>query len=285
MDLTILKNFKARWFIFWAVISFIVVTIISFFIPLFASSPEWITLFVSLILLAYLLAQSKKYGITYSEVSLNDAMSKSRWVNALSITALLQFTATALSTALVALLFLTFENQIRDFFMFVDLVGNSEAFPIYVFVLSFINLCILAPLWEEIFFRGILLRRFTLKWSPQKSIIISSLLFGVIHLNPLTMIFAFCMGCLLGYLYLKTKSLLVPIILHSFANFFGFLQFTYINRPKEFMPETAALRSQLTISSVIFVVLFIALLVFVFKNYKNFRNFTLQKENADMPLE
>ena len=162
--------------------------------------------------------------------------------------------------------------------------------PFIVYVLFFVNICILAPLWEELFFRGILLRRFTLKWSPQKSIVVSSLLFGLIHINPLNVLFAFFLGCLLGYVYLKTKSIIVPIVVHSFSNFLAFLQFCWTNQGStELLPTTAGAQMMLRMSTITFVVASLIALIFVIKYFKSFRNLTsfsgTLAKDADVPFE
>lgn len=51
-------------------------------------------------------------------------------------------------------------------------------------VYSFISMVIAAPILEELIFRGIILKGLLKNYSPLKSILISSLLFGLIHLNP-----------------------------------------------------------------------------------------------------
>lgn len=79
-------------------------------------------------------------------------------------------------------------------------------------------LLIVAPLTEEILFRGIILKGLASRYSPMKAIIISSLLFSVLHLNPYQLFPAFVIGLLLGFLYLKVKSVLLCVLAHSLSN-------------------------------------------------------------------
>lgn len=285
MDLNILKRFKIRMFILWAVISFILVMFVAAFIPGMIANSELNTMIISIILFVYLFMKSKKYGIVYSEKPLRQAMTTSNWIKVLSTAAMLQITATVLGIIILSLFVLIFRDYLENFLFFLNLDETTLKLPFSYYALTFVNLCILAPLWEELFFRGILLRRFLLKWSPQKSIIISSLLFGVIHVNPLTIVFAFFIGCVLGYTYLKSNSILVPMIIHSFSNFLGFLYFCYINRPSSVLPDVEILKTILYTSSVVFVVLFIVLLLVSVKLLKKFRALTFQNKNADFPLE
>ena len=53
---------------------------------------------------------------------------------------------------------------------------------------------------------------------PRNAIIISALVFGIVHFNPWQFIGAFLLGIVLGVVYFKTKSLLMSIFLHFFNN-------------------------------------------------------------------
>jgi membrane protease YdiL (CAAX protease family) len=78
---------------------------------------------------------------------------------------------------------------------------------------------IMAPLFEEIIFRGIIMKGLINKgMKPVKAIIISAIVFGLVHQNPWQFVGAVLLGCILGLVYHKTKSLLLPILLHAFNN-------------------------------------------------------------------
>ena len=53
---------------------------------------------------------------------------------------------------------------------------------------------------------------------PRNAILISALIFGIVHFNPWQFIGAFLLGIVLGVVYFKTKSLLMSIFLHFFNN-------------------------------------------------------------------
>ena len=57
--------------------------------------------------------------------------------------------------------------------------------------------------------------------NPVLAIIISALFFAVIHLNPWQAIPAFIIGCLLGYVYYKTGSLKLTMLMHCVNNTFA----------------------------------------------------------------
>lgn len=103
-------------------------------------------------------------------------------------------------------------------------------------IFSAITIIIAAPILEELIFRGIILDGLLKKYSPVKSIVISSILFGVVHLNPWQFIAAFTIGSFSGWVYYKTRKLTLSILIHYTNNLVAFivLYFTdmesYINK-------------------------------------------------------
>ncbi len=86
-------------------------------------------------------------------------------------------------------------------------------------VLLFIAVVILAPLGEEIIFRGFLQQTLEKQWNDTtRAILFTALLFSLIHMNPYWFIQIYFLGVILGFLAWKTKSILAPLILHSLNN-------------------------------------------------------------------
>jgi len=90
-------------------------------------------------------------------------------------------------------------------------------------VSSFFAIVLFAPLLEELFCRGILLRGLLFHISPAKAIFWSALMFGIMHLNPWQAIPAFLLGLLMGWIYWRTNSLWSVILIHFVNNGFSFL--------------------------------------------------------------
>lgn len=90
-------------------------------------------------------------------------------------------------------------------------------------VLSFISIAIAAPVLEEFIFRGIVLEGLLRNYSPRKAILISSFLFGIVHLNPWQFISAMAIGCLAGWVYYRSRNLWLPILIHFANNSLAFL--------------------------------------------------------------
>ncbi len=74
------------------------------------------------------------------------------------------------------------------------------------------------PLGEELFFRGLLLRGFLLRYGERQALILTSLLFAIVHLNPWGLPSIFLMGLLLGWLVLRTGSIWSAWLVHAVYN-------------------------------------------------------------------
>jgi len=96
---------------------------------------------------------------------------------------------------------------------------------------SFISIVILAPLTEELLFRGILLNFLKNKLGQWGAILLSGFIFALFHFSPeqglgnLSLITALTFfGIMLGGFYLMTTSLIYPILLHAIFNFISSLR-------------------------------------------------------------
>lgn len=78
--------------------------------------------------------------------------------------------------------------------------------------------CVLAPILEEMLFRGVLLRAFLGQQPRWAAISASALFFGFAHLNIYQFALAFFLGLLLGWLYERSRSLIPCIALHAALN-------------------------------------------------------------------
>ncbi|WP_455525264.1 CPBP family intramembrane glutamic endopeptidase [Holdemanella biformis] len=87
---------------------------------------------------------------------------------------------------------------------------------------TFISVVILAPIFEELIFRGMILNTLT-KYNKMFAIIVTSLLFGLLHLNITQAIPAFFMSLVLCYMYVQTDSILVTILAHAGNNFLALM--------------------------------------------------------------
>ena len=92
-------------------------------------------------------------------------------------------------------------------------------------VFGIISITIMAPLVEELLFRGAIqgymLRK---EMKPLHAILIASAIFGIVHMNPIQIPFAFAIGLIFGWLYYRTGSVVPGIIGHFINNSIACLQ-------------------------------------------------------------
>lgn len=87
--------------------------------------------------------------------------------------------------------------------------------PVWIVLIS---VSVFAPFFEEWLCRGIILRGLLKKMKPGWAIVISALVFGLIHMNLWQAIPAFIIGVILGYVYYKTGSLKLTMLMHCVNN-------------------------------------------------------------------
>ena len=98
--------------------------------------------------------------------------------------------------------------------LFEDLSTSANP-TVYLFALV-VSLVLVAPVVEEVLFRGILLHRWTVKWGLGRAVVASSFLFGIGH--DFAFFGAFVFGMAMALLYIKTRTLIVPIACHVLHN-------------------------------------------------------------------
>lgn len=124
---------------------------------------------------------------------------------------------------------------------------------------------IMAPLFEEIVFRGIIQKGMINNGvAPKYAILISSIIFGLIHGNPWQFVGATLLGIVLGTVYYKTQSLLLPMLLHCFNNLLSTILMEY-NQTESLSVTLHIPEWQLLISGLVLLGIFGYLL---FKKYK-----------------
>lgn len=98
--------------------------------------------------------------------------------------------------------------------------------------LGIIAIVIMAPIVEELLFRGAIEGHLLRKWKhPAGAIVFSSLVFGLVHGNWVQAPFAFVIGLALGWMYYRTGSLLPGILMHFVNNSTAVLGFLITDNP------------------------------------------------------
>ena len=83
---------------------------------------------------------------------------------------------------------------------------------------SLISVSVFAPLFEEWLCRGLVLRGLLSKMNPIGAICVSAAFFAILHMNPWQAIPAFMLGLLFGYVYYRTGSLKLTMLMHCVNN-------------------------------------------------------------------
>ena len=97
---------------------------------------------------------------------------------------------------------------------YLDRLGNIMAAGGWMMFTSIV----IAPIMEEILFRGILQDALMRKYGVFVGILIASAVFGIVHIIPQQVVNAFMIGIVLGYIYYRTGALLPVILIHCINN-------------------------------------------------------------------
>ena len=90
-------------------------------------------------------------------------------------------------------------------------------------VISLFQVCVLAPVIEEILMRGYLLHGLLPSYGSMIALLVSSLLFALFHFNMVQTLSAVICGIILGLLYLQTGSVFCCILAHSAYNLISYI--------------------------------------------------------------
>lgn len=92
-----------------------------------------------------------------------------------------------------------------------EIMSNSTPIPLILFV------AIIGPLFEELIFRGLLLKKLRV-YGDKTAIIYTSIAFGLFHTNISQILFAAVIGVVLGYVVCKTNNIKYSIMIHIIIN-------------------------------------------------------------------
>jgi len=144
----------------------------------------------------------------------------------------------------------------------------EKVFKIYEigYIFSFIFVVIIGPVTEELFCRGIVLRGYTQRYGIKKAILYSSIIFGIIHVQPGQIIQGIILGYILGWTFVLTKSLISCILIHAFSNLTSYLVFFIFMRGNVDTKESASLED--FIISIILTIVGIIISIIVFRHLR-----------------
>lgn len=136
---------------------------------------------------------------------------------------------------------------------------------------------VVIPVAEEFVYRGLIYMRMRQYTNVNTAIILSSLIFALMHGNPVQGIYAFVLGVLFCYMYEKYGTLLAPVLLHVSANLLSVAVY-YISLHHDIPSSTAFLAAGGTVSLA-------AALVFIFLADRHVEARRIYLDGSDTPQE
>ena len=197
------------------------------------------------------------------------AMTVRRWAKYISTTLIIKGLGILTIVFVAALLLIIFPSMLELVLEFLQQpVETITTLPVLQFIIQIISLCILTPIWEEVFFRGVVFRRLSLRYKTTTAAVVSSIIFGLMHFGGSSMFHAFLVGVLFCYIYARTQNIWVPIILHGFGNFLSTLSLLAPSTTTPVIPEVTKADLQLTILMTgIPIFVFLIILIVISKKY------------------
>ncbi len=204
----------AFWIILGLVVSIVVIGILNFEFEAALGDTIFMSLFYAIITI-WIIWKFKSFNVDYRKI-IGKFPQNYKWWQIVGIVVLLIFFSVGTFWLLyypLSFLAPSYVNGVlneTDFYTMAD-----TASPLLYNSLVVIIAVLIAPIVEEFLFRGVILQRFAVKWGITAGILISSLIFGLLHSDILG---AFVFGIVMSLLYINTKTLLVPIACHMLNN-------------------------------------------------------------------
>lgn len=105
--------------------------------------------------------------------------------------------------------------------------------PFWFFVVG----AVIAPIVEEVFFRGFLFQGLRERYGWTTAMWLSAVIFAVAHLDLVVLIPTFILGCLLAYIFHRSNSIWPGVILHFLVNTFGLLGAYFASNYQNLIPS------------------------------------------------
>ena len=195
------------WFGFMLLYTFLNITVWRKIVPAYEKYLNFITIALSIVVFLILLTTKNNFKIEWFK-----NISFSGILFAIGCTILLYFLLDKGLDPVFERIFPTSEESYQE-----TLQTLSKA-P----VISLLQVCILAPIIEEILMRDYLLHGLSINYGSIIALLVSSLLFALLHFNMVQTFSAFACGLVLGLLYLQTGSIFCCILTHTGYNLISY---------------------------------------------------------------
>lgn len=210
------------------------------------------------LILLVMIDQLKKHRIRFSDLfgSLRVRFTKLIGFSGITILETIMGIAFILFVIRVFILFPWGVNLLEE--MIADFNTPTSSISIW----NILIIVLAAPVVEEILFRGVLLTKWAETFGVKKAIQFSSLLFMIVHVESF-FIPQLIGGMLYALVYIKTKQLIYPILMHSFNNMIPFLLGLFPeNTDAAFAINSEGFISILNVYSILFLITATSFIVF-----------------------
>lgn len=148
---------------------------------------------------------------------------------------------------------------------------DESSFYVLLNIFNVIIGVVIAPIVEEFLFRGILLYKLSLKWGIKRGIIVSSIFFGVLHYE---VIGGVILGVFFSLIFLKTKSLFIPMMLHMIINSVSYIisLLSFMLKGHEGLYTIDKLQSDALTGIILVILTFPLLIIFFHRNWPKQKN-------------
>lgn len=139
-----------------------------------------------------------------------------------------------LSSYLISILAVIFPSWLEAYEKLLESAGLDETITLAMLIYS----VFLAPIGEELIFRGVTMRIARRHFSFWFANLLQAFLFGLYHMNMIQGCYAFCLGLILGYVCERGGSIYYSMFLHFLFNIWGTLiseHLSYGNTPLSFV--------------------------------------------------
>jgi uncharacterized protein len=121
----------------------------------------------------------------------------------------------------------------------------------YGFWGAFMKVVVVAPVVEELIFRGVIMHGLMRNYSKGTAVFFSGLLFALFHLNPWQFPATFVLGMILGWVMIRTRNIGLCITGHAINNFLVLMAITWVQQIKESPLASLSILHVLVISALL----------------------------------
>lgn len=283
---TNVRSFKIWKFVVFFIIATIVSSALTGLVPYSDTNTMFLVLLLNVSLVLYIWFSVDTLRLKLNEQSMATVMTVGRWMKYISVTLLLKVIGILGILFIITLILFIFPEILELLLLLLPQIDGTVATPsVLQFILQVISVCILTPIWEEIFFRGIVFRRLSIRYKTTTATIISSIIFGLMHFGGSSMLHAFLVGILFCYIYARTQNIWVPIILHGFGNFLSTLSLLAPSTATPVLPDVTADDLQLTLwmTGIPLFILVIVIVILAKKYWPVLRSIKVIEEFVEQP--